>query len=437
MKKITIAYVGNVANIDFREVKALQSSNKISAHLYLVHNSNDLTRLPESDEPAFKNCYPNWIFLYKKIAIKFLPLFLFCLGFSYMIRIHNREVIEKLNHYDLVVLSGEAILLAPFLNTKTIFRVTGSDLTVYPLFKLHELNTLFQLPRANGVVSKLREHIWWYLHQRLWRVAISKTTFTDGGLGKPFEDALARLNYPMNRRVNFFRLSIDPDRFNRMNDLSSTLSKWCLNGWRFLVFQPSRQMIRRDPFLVRTGQWKASDNGIQGFKLFLDRLPAEEKKSVVLMIPERNITPDLQLAKQIVIELGMERNVIYLRGENESGLSRHELIDLYSVSNAVFDDFGAGWYGGIAVEALACMAPLVTYVPDELMQKNFPWHPFQIAQSPIEIADALYRLYSDNTYAQCVRERSREWAIKFHSNASVLRTLENGFEALVRQLSKT
>lgn len=432
MKKSTVAYVGNVANNDFREVKALQDSQIISAHLYLVNNKDDQTRLPESDEPVFKDNYPNWIFLHQGISIKFLSLVFFWFGSLYLLRKQNKEIVKQLNHYDLVVLSGEAVLLAPLIKTKSLFRVTGSDLTVYPLFSLREINTLYQTPTPIGILPKIHELIRWYLYQKLWRAGISKVAFTDAGFGQPFEDALSQLKYPAHKRISFFRLSIDTSLFKRSEELSSIYNKWGLCDKKFLVFQPSRQMIRREPFLVRTGQWKASDNGIRGFKFFLDRIPSQERRGIVLMIPERIVISDLQLAKQLVINLGIESNVVYLSGVSESGLTRHEMIDLYSISNAVLDDFGAGWFGSIVVESLACSAPVVTYVPEKLMQRMFPWHPFLIAQTPEQIADALYKLYVNKIYEQNVRDKSRQWATKFHSNDSVMRALEDGFQNILR-----
>ena len=77
-----IAFVGNIANNFYREVKALQNSSIISADLFLVHSSCDNTVLPESDEPELRDNYPIWIIQYCGFKTSKLAIFTFIIGFK-------------------------------------------------------------------------------------------------------------------------------------------------------------------------------------------------------------------------------------------------------------------------------------------------------------------------------------------------------------------
>ena len=190
-------------------------------------------------------------------------------------------------------------------------------------------------------------------------------------------------------------------------------------------------MINNAEILMDTGQWKASDNAIYGFKHFLENVPKKKLNKIALLIPERTITPDLAVAKKIISILNISENVLFCSGSDMKGLSRDEMLDIYSLSNVVMDDFGAGWYGSVAVEALACGVPLVTYVPTKLLESMFPWHPIQVAKTPIEIGEALLNLYEDKETAENLSIKSKQWVDEFHSNAVVRKRLESSLAALL------
>lgn len=425
-----IAFVGNIANNFFREAKALQCSSKISADLYFVHNSNDNTVLPESDEPSLRDNYPDWIMKYCGFKTSKFAILGFMVGFNLLLKIQNKEIVDKLNNYDLCVLSGPDAVLIPFLNTTTVFRATGSDFTVFPLFSYSDFADLYQKKHQPNCLLFLKELVLWYCRKRLFRKSIQCATFVDTGFGKPFDDAAMKLNINHDKIINIFMLGIDHDVFSKRSSNAEICLKWSLSSNCFYVFMPSRIMIKSTVALKKSGQWKASDVAIVGFKQFIDKLDAKDKSRVKLLIPDRSLPTDLLIAKDIITELNIVDSVVYLSGEERQGLTRNEMLDIYSISSAVMDDFGAGWYGSVAVEALSCGVPLVTYVPEELMQRMFPWHPIQIAKTAEEIANCLYRIFIDADYARRVQEDSRRWVQEFHSLDATRKRLETGLVQL-------
>ena len=229
-----------------------------------------------------------------------------------------------------------------------------------------------------------------------------------------FQTQADLLSIPISKRVSKFRLAIDTSVF-RKRAKAGLKDKWGLEDNDFIVFLPSRIMIRDTPELKKTGQWKASDRAICGFADFLGQLSRRDQKKIKLIIPQRSINSDLDIAKILIEKLKIKKNVIFIQGEKESGLSRDELIDVYSLSDVVLDDFGVGWYGSAVVEALSCGAPVISYVPDEFMRQIVSWHPIINAQYPEDIARCIHKLYSKPELLKRTAKMGVDWINEFHS----------------------
>jgi glycosyltransferase involved in cell wall biosynthesis len=193
---------------------------------------------------------------------------------------------------------------------------------------------------------------------------------------------------------------------------------WSIPPDAFVISLPSRMMIKDDDLHKRTGQWKASDVAIRGVAAFLSSLNDSERRKVVLAIPDRLLSDDLVLGKKLIRELGIEPNVAFIKGSAVQGLTRDELIYLYSRSAAVLDDVGAEWYGAVTVEALSCGAPVITYVSDRYMDRTFAWYPMLTARTESEVAARLSYLFNNRSAIAEIGSKSRAWVEEFHSSAS-------------------
>jgi hypothetical protein len=88
----------------------------------------------------------------------------------------------------------------------------------------------------------------------------------------------------------------------------------------------------------------------------------------------------------------------------------------------VADDFGIGWFGAVALEALSIGRPLLTYVDDRVMSQLYPWHPMLSANTVDGVADWLQKLYFEPAYRDATGRCGREWIEMFHSPAAAGRT---------------
>jgi glycosyltransferase involved in cell wall biosynthesis len=430
-KKLKIAFVGNIANNFYREAKALQESSVLEVHLLIDGNESNKCSLPESDEPELKYNRPFWIKEYPGFKSSTYSLLCYYFGLKQPLRELNNESIEILNNYDLCVTSNSDSRFLQFLSTIKFFRVTGADITVFPLFTFKEYERLRGGSQHN-FFRRLVSILSWPISKKLCADSIRSAHYVDIGFGAPFVDAADRLGIEPAKRISLFRLAIDKKIFKR-RDFDISLKKYNLNKQDFHVFYPSRLMIRDYPELVKSGQWKASDRGIRGFYEFLSMLSREERSRVKLIIPKRTIQDDFSIAYEIIKGLDISDYIIFLTGKDESGLSRDEMIDIYSISSAVMDDFGAGWYGSVVVESLSCATPVVTYVPEQALLDEFSWHPLQLAQSEKEIADRLHKLYLDNEYFKMVSEKSVRWINDHHCNDVINLKLETGIRKLLTE----
>lgn len=420
-----IAFIGNLANNFYREAKALQGSSKISVDLYFFRNPEDSTRLPESDEPSLRNNYPAWIKTYGGVKTSLRTLFLFALGIKNPLEKLNQSIVDILNNYDLCIFSGGDVRLASLVKTKTFFRATGADLTVYPIFTYKQINELYP-PQSRAVgLEALKSKVDWQLRRWQWKSAIRSCNYVNAGFGKPYEEALEKINISKSKVLRIFHLAIDVDVFQARTNKNEILERWKLSKFKFIVFLPSRLMLRDSQILRDTGQWKASDIAIYGFKHLLEKVKFDERDSIALVIPDRTQSPDLIMAKNIINESEISSNVSFISGKSDFGLTRDEMLDIYSVSDVVMDDFGVGWYGSCVVEALSIGVPVVTYVPDLVMQSMFPWSPIQSAKLPQEIGESLFKLHSDKGWAEKLGQDSRRWAIEFCSNEVIRKRLES------------
>lgn len=419
-KKFKVALVGNIANNFYREGKAMQSIEEIEFNLFMqLHEGIPNTELPESDEPSLAGNYPSWIRCFNNLNFK--SLYYKLLGLEFLVDQHTQNLLDSLSEYDICIFSGPEMALIPFVKTKTIFRATGSDLTVFPVFSFDEYKALRSINDDQlSTKGRIKAQLTYNLNQWLYRSAVRKANFVDWGFGKPFQDALHDLKVPESKLLSVFRLTIDQEVFKPAEDsYDYCKKKWGFDEDDFLVFIPSRIMISNSVAHRRTGQWKASDEAMKGFRLFLNDLPMEKAKKTFLVIPDRTRSDELEKAKLLAENLNISKNVRFISGASKDGLTRFELIRMYSRAAVVLDDFGAGWYGSVVVEALSCACPVISYIPEDIMNLFSDWHPILIAKKRDQISELIQKIHDDPSFTRILKEKSRKWIGETHSSQSV------------------
>lgn len=388
---LRIALYGNTVNNFFAVARALRATG-MDAHLFIDSNA-EFNQLPESEQPELRRGYPEWMHKgpYHSMSARFWP------GTSPLVR--------ELANFDLVMVSGGGVRLAPFVKRPFIFYVTGWDLTVAP-FPFRFFN------RSRGIAPKIAALLGGFWQRRgiasvdqLWTQPFS-----------PFRIATERLGIEQRRIVpRYFPIMVDTDLFRvdpEARHQKDANIRRLVDHHGFIVFHPSRLMIDRAARFVETGQWKGNDALIEGFARFVRSAP--DARAALALI-ERGPSRTLQQVKHLIARLGIEKNVVWLQCPHPYGFDRAELLPLYSVADVVADEFGIGWFGSVVIEGLSVEKPVLCHVDEDVMKQLYPWHPIVSVRTPDQIAASLVDLWRDPHNRRLKGERGRQWAVEFHS----------------------
>jgi glycosyltransferase involved in cell wall biosynthesis len=410
-RRLRIGLFGNVCNNLYQVAKALWRHTDFEAHLF-IDSRTDLQQLPESDDPALLADYPAWIHKAPYVTA------------GAMAAPWRSRIAAELRDFDASIVSGFGPLFAQFTGRPFGFFVTGGDLTVYPF--PWEFRFLYR--------SALWKAGSWPIG--LWQArGIRRATEIWTQPYSPYVRALTRLRVDPSRvSPKYFPLVFDTSRFRPRDPLASEIGRQMRAPGRFVVFHPSRLMMRDHPSLRATGQWKRNEILIEGFARFALAHP-ERQPALVLL--DRSASPDIPAARALISRLGIERLVTWMRPPGGAAFTRDDLLTLYSAADVVADDFGIGWFGGVALEALSVERPVLTYIDDAVMRRLYPSHPMLSADTPDAIAGVLDRLSSDPAAAARAGREGRIWVETYHSEATASRLYAEHITSMIdsRRLS--
>ena len=390
-----IAFWGNTCNNFFALCKILRDeSSFFDCHLYLDINS-DIQNLPESENVEFNNNYPSWIHK----DIKWNPQRFF----THL----DKSLLNELNKYDLVFLSGRGVSLIPYITKKSIFFVTGGDLTISPFF--------FRQFWGNISLDIIPKTIASFFQKKGIRNAFSIITQPFF----PFVNALELIKVDKNKiNRTYFPVVIDTSKIQ--NVVIDTSNKFVseinlISRFKLKIFHPSRIMLKKNKISFNSGQWKNNGLLFEAVAQYKEKINAD----IILILIERDFSPDILTAKKIIENLNIEENVIWLKPQNPQGYTKNELLNFYSISDIVVDEFGVGWFGSVVLEGLACKKPVICKVDESIMKKIYPWHPILNAESVFEIVEIFEKIVNDKEFALKIGDSGLEWIQNFHSESFV------------------
>ncbi|MGH8991761.1 MAG: hypothetical protein ACRDZ7_09570 [Acidimicrobiia bacterium] len=408
---LKVAFVGNIVNNFFQLSNALRKHAGVDAHLFLDHTDGRIAR-PESDDPSLVGNLPDWIHegAWFTRSTKLTPW--------------RSPLVSELAGFDLVVASGNGPVIAQFAPVPWCFFVTGGDLTVTP----------FPI-RMGPVYARTVRDATAMLALGLWqRRAIRRADEIWMQDFTPFRRAVWRLRVDPDRLgADYLPLVFDTELFRAdpaARASGDPLVRQIVDGSDFVVFHPSRLIIRASARRRETGDWKANDLLLEGFAAFV-RLGLA--RHPVLVLPDRTESPDVEVAKGIIQRLGIIENVVWARPPRPAGFTRHEMIAIYSVADVVADDFGIGWFGAVALEGLSMGAPVLSHLDQTVMAGLYPWHPVLEAATPQAVARHLSRLCADPALRAATGRRGREWVERFHSAEAVAPRFAEAMTAVVQR----
>lgn len=387
-----VAFYGNVCNNYYTLAKALRQKLNIDAHLYL-NNKADIQNRPESDDPQLKDNYPAWIHLSGKWD--YIP----------MLSMYDRTFVKELSKYDVVFLSQFGVTLAPFIKSKTIFYVTGGDLTQTP----------FPSKFANNFKNPVERLIWEYIGY-MQRRGIRSCSKILSQPFFPFANALKELKIS-NERVSksYFPILLDTEvfKFNENAEREIDLyNKALLAPFKFIILHPSRINLDQSKAGIHSGQWKGNDNLFKAMAIFVKKYKIDD---ACIALVDRMFSPDIAKARKIISRLGIESNIVWLKPPNPQGFPRKQLMNFYTISDIVADEFATGWFGSVVLEGMACSKPTFCYVDEDVMKQLYPWHPIVSSKDPEVLSQLIATYYFDKEKKESLGELSRKWVREFHS----------------------
>lgn len=431
-KTLTLGLVGNIAN-NFSREAALLSRDQFIRPICLVFSNADEVHAgtPASDDVNVDDQSASELYQY---VGPFDPRWLVYLLLPRLLRPifprRLREILDRLNSFDLCVYSGLEIPILSHVDAPGVIRATGSDLTVLPVLPWKEANAL------GYAGSGLRGRIGYLIQQQAFRRSYGKAKGVSYAPARPFRDALEALPERVRPPTAIhIPLGIDHRVFRKVRSLNASQLHNNEFESKFVVFFPSRYVSTTSEIAKRTGDWKASQVGLEGFANFLMRLDTSARQKPTLLIPCRDVGRETSLldtraARTLVEELGLTEHVVWIKGEDPSRLTRREMIPLYSIAHATLDDFGAGWYGSVALEALSCESAVITYVKPEVLP-NPKDNPFLVARTAEEVAQHLYELFLEPDYGTRFGIARRSWVAKYHAES----TVPSAYKSLIRWVS--
>ncbi len=384
-----IAFWGNIANAHFPIVAALRS-NGVDAHLF-IGDRDPASWRPETDDASLRDRYPEWI----HEGPWFRPV--------HSIAPWRSPAIDKLNDFDLIVASGTAMAIAQFATPPVAFFTTGGDLTVRPFpiaFRHRRGAPHHQI--AHGLLG-------------LWqRRAIRRSDQIWTQPFRPFLDALERLDIEPSRIASiYFPLIVDTDLFCPNPTDTPAWASALVPDADFVVFHPSRLVLDESPLMLRSGQTKGSGQLLDGFAAFVKSGVA---KHPVLLLPDNPASPGREEARQRIRDLGIEDSVCWASPPRSEGFSRTEMVHLYDRADITVNEFGAGWFGWVAVESMSCGVPVISRIDHAGISKLYGAdNPWIHAHDAVDLATRLTEFVTDRHRLDQLGVESREWIHRHHA----------------------
>lgn len=164
---------------------------------------------------------------------------------------------------------------------------------------------------------------------------------------------------------------------------------------------------------------KYNDRFIRAFARYI----REGHNSLVIVV---DYGVDKEKTKDLVRELGIENNVEFI-----PPMTKSSLISYYNGADVVIDQFGAGWFGLVALEAMSCVKPVMAYVNKQYSELVYPeGPPILNCRTEDEIYHQLLKA-GDKEYREQLGRQAREWILKYHHWEKVIDKLIFHYETIL------
>lgn len=281
--------------------------------------------------------------------------------------------------FDLIVCSGLAPILAARMRKPFLFISQGSDLDQ------EAVQGWSGIPRNHFTIANRLEFL---LRKNLivWSIRRARATVLS-----PYQIPLAeRLGLKNLRSMPHI---IDPDVLKPMPEEQRCVERGKLRkdlDCDLVLFHPSRQ-VWLDPSLA---DCKGNDKVFIAFARFV----SHHKRAKLIVV---NKGWDADKSRQLVNELGIRDNVVWL-----NPMVKLDMDWYYNTADIVLDQFTVGVLALVAVEAMACGTPVISYVTKACYDER---PPVVSAHSTYDIYANLVELAGNTARREMIGERGVDW----------------------------
>ncbi|MDP2923756.1 MAG: glycosyltransferase family 4 protein [Candidatus Omnitrophota bacterium] len=284
----------------------------------------------------------------------------------------ERRFLNELSKCDIIHTIGESAIWASFTGTPYLYWSYGFDLDILP-FKRGGIKNFLLSSLQCRTLRKAGLVLYPMPHQARFasRLKLSRSKFF----------------LPM--------VPVDTQKYSKRNSPAlSKLREFYNCDWLFL--HPSRQEWMRD-----IPDNKGNDKLFMAFAHFV-----KNGNNAKMIVFEKG--RDIADSKKLIMSLGIGNNVIWLNEQNKEGL-----INLYSISDIVFDQFNIGSPGLITWEALSIGLPTFVYMKEIWKDYIDELPPVINVSTEEEIFSMISKLCEDKTLRIDIGIRSRDWITKY------------------------
>jgi len=307
----------------------------------------------------------------------------------------ERQFLRNLSNCDIIHVIGEAGIWASFTGRPYLYWSYGFDLDLLPF-------------KNKGIKERLLS----YLQRR----TLKKAEIILYPMPHQ-SDIVKKLGL---RNSEFFlpMVPIDTDKYSKRNTPELADLRASFNC-RWLFLHPSRQEWQRD-----IPDNKGNQRLFKAFASFI-----KTGASAKLIAFEKG--NDTEQSKQLCSNLGITDKVIWLKQSN-----KEILIELYSISDIVFDQFNIGSPGLITWESLSIGVPTFVYMNQDWNSCCDELPPVINVQTENELLKEIIRLTSDPEELKELGRRSREWIIKYFHWEKVIDQYIEYYQRILNQAPK-
>lgn len=381
-------------NMPYMFAREMRKTEGVEVTLYLDMPPDYKLDRPEAYDPAISYPYPDWIKEMPKTRLLHFHKLL-------LPTIFYRKLISELNTFGTVILIGNWMTLAPYLDDK---------ITIYSLCAGYEIDNLCDYKNIKAMVQASINYRHWlsplkFLLNLFFRIKIAKqrkgVSRSDGinyyptGIS-PRGDELIR---EMMGEKKYRRLELRgfPTSDFKYIELESNKDKFTiLNFTRFF-------------FLNEQLDNKRNDIMLEGIGLFLKEINFKDDVEIIFF--NKGDAESLSKAKEIINNLNYTEYVTWL-----DEVSQEELFDrIVPDCDVAFDQLGNQWIGAGAFVMMMGRPLIANGRPDIFEPLTGEPSPVCQATTPKEVCFWLKKLYKDREEVKHIGLNSRVYVHKHYN----------------------